>query len=105
MTEYDMIQEAVATIRARWSKQADVGIILGTGLGALADRISADATIPYEEIPHFARSTVESHAGRLILGSLEGKTVVAMQGRFHYYEGFTPKQIRSEEHTSELQSP
>ncbi|MBS7337431.1 MAG: purine-nucleoside phosphorylase [Thermoguttaceae bacterium] len=93
MTEYDMIQEAVATIRARWSKQADVGIILGTGLGALADRISADATIPYEEIPHFARSTVESHAGRLILGSLEGKTVVAMQGRFHYYEGFSPKQI------------
>ncbi len=93
MTEYDMIQESVATIRARWIKQADVGIILGTGLGALADRISADATIPYEEIPHFARSTVESHAGRLILGSLEGKTVVAMQGRFHYYEGFSPKQI------------
>ncbi len=93
MTEYDMIQEAVATIRARWSKQADVGIILGTGLGALADRISADATIPYEEISHFARSTVEFHAGRLILGSLEGKTVVAMQGRFHYYEGFSPKQI------------
>ncbi|MGI6402419.1 MAG: purine-nucleoside phosphorylase [Thermoguttaceae bacterium] len=93
MTEYDMIQEAVAAIRTRWTKRADVGIVLGTGLGALADRIDADLAIPYEELPHFARSTVETHAGKLILGTLEGKTIVAMQGRFHYYEGFTAKQI------------
>lgn len=93
LSEYDMIQEAAAAIRARWDKKPDVGIVLGSGLGALAERIDADVVIPYEEIPHFARSTVESHAGKLILGTLEGKTVVAMQGRFHYYEGFTPKQI------------
>ncbi|MBR0225181.1 MAG: purine-nucleoside phosphorylase [Thermoguttaceae bacterium] len=93
MTEYDMVQEAVAAIRGRWGKKAEVGIVLGTGLGGLAERIVADVVVPYEEIPHFARSTVETHAGKLILGTLEGKSVVAMQGRFHYYEGFTPKQI------------
>ncbi|MBR4751727.1 MAG: purine-nucleoside phosphorylase [Thermoguttaceae bacterium] len=93
LTEYDKIQEAVAAVRERWTKKADVGIVLGTGLGALAESIVADVVIPYEELPHFARSTVETHAGKLILGTLEGKTVVAMQGRFHYYEGYSPKQI------------
>ena len=93
MTEYEMVQEAVAAIRARWDKKADVGIVLGTGLGGLAKHIVAEQVIPYEELPHFARSTVETHAGRLILGTLVGKAVVAMQGRFHYYEGFSPKQI------------
>ena len=93
LTEYDKIQEAVAVVRERWTKKADVGIVLGTGLGALAESIVADVVIPYEELPHFARSTVETHAGKLILGTLEGKNVVAMQGRFHYYEGYSPKQI------------
>ena len=93
LSEYDKIQEAVSAIRARWDKKPEVGIVLGTGLGKLVDHIAADVVIPYEEIPHFARSTVESHAGKLILGTFEGKTIVAMQGRFHYYEGFTPKQI------------
>lgn len=93
LTEYDKIQEAVAVIRGRWSKKADVGIVLGTGLGALAERIDADVVIPYEELPHFARSTVETHAGKLILGVLEGKNVVAMQGRFHYYEGYSAQEI------------
>ena len=93
MTEYEMVQEAVAAIRGRWDKKADVGIVLGTGLGGLAKHIEEETVVPYEELPHFARSTVETHAGRLILGTLEGKSVVAMQGRFHYYEGFTPKQI------------
>ena len=93
LTEYDKIQEAVAVVRERWTKKADVGIVLGTGLGALAESIRADVVIPYEELPHFARSTVETHAGKLILGTLEGKNVVAMQGRFHYYEGYSPKQI------------
>jgi len=91
--EYDKIQEVVASIRARWTKKADVGIVLGTGLGGLADRIEADVVIPYEDIPHFAKSTVESHAGKLILGTYEGKAVVAMQGRLHYYEGYSPKEI------------
>jgi len=93
MEEYDKIQEAVAAIRARWTKKADVGIVLGTGLGGLAERIVTDVVIPYEELPHFAKSTVETHAGRLILGTIEGKTVVAMQGRFHYYEGYSAKEI------------
>lgn len=91
--EYDLIQDAVKVIRSRWSKQAEVGIILGTGLGNLAHQIQADAVIPYEELPHFPRSTVETHAGKLILGTLQGKTVVAMQGRFHFYEGYSAKQI------------
>lgn len=92
-TEYDKIQEAVTAIRARWSKEAEVGIVLGTGLGGLADAIVPDVVIPYEELPHFPRSTVESHAGKLILGTLEGKSVVAMQGRFHFYEGYSAQQI------------
>ncbi len=90
---YEKIQEAVAAIRSRWTKQADVGIVLGTGLGGLVDSINVETIIPYEELPHFPRSTVESHAGKLILGTLEGKTVVAMQGRFHFYEGYSAKQI------------
>ena len=90
---YDQIQEAAATIRARWAKSPRVGIILGTGLGALAQNIAADIRIPYEEIPHFPRSTVESHAGRLVCGTLSGKQVVAMEGRFHFYEGYTLQQV------------
>ena len=90
---YDQIQEAAAAIRARWGKSPRVGIILGTGLGALAEDIAADVSIPYEEVPHFPRSTVESHAGRLVCGTLAGKTVVAMEGRFHFYEGYTLQQV------------
>ncbi|OQY29273.1 MAG: purine-nucleoside phosphorylase [Candidatus Cloacimonetes bacterium 4572_55] len=70
-----------------------VGIIFGTGLGKLADRIDKEVEIPYELIPHFPISTVEHHAGKLIFGKLGGKNVVAMQGRFHYYEGYSMKQI------------
>ncbi len=70
-----------------------VGIILGTGLGALAKEIKAEAVIDYAEIPHFPLSTVESHQGKLIFGTLGGKNVVAMQGRFHYYEGYSMQQI------------
>lgn len=91
--EYEMIQDAVKYIRAHWSKQAQVGIILGTGLGNLATSIEADLIIDYSDIPHFPRSTVEIHAGKLILGTFEGKTVIAMQGRFHFYEGYSMKQI------------
>ena len=93
MSLYDQIQQAAAAIRARWAKSPRVGIILGTGLGALAKDIAADVSFPYEEIPHFPRSTVESHAGRLVCGTLGGKVVVAMEGRFHAYEGYSLQQL------------
>jgi purine-nucleoside phosphorylase len=93
MSLYDQIQEAAAAVRGRWAKKPRVGIILGTGLGALAQDIATDASIPYEEIPNFPRSTVESHAGRLVCGTLGGKAVVAMEGRFHAYEGYTLQQV------------
>jgi purine-nucleoside phosphorylase len=90
---YDQIQEARRAIEKRWSGRPRFGIILGTGLGGLAEEIEAEATFPYEEIPHFPRSTVASHAGRLVCGQLAGKTVVAMEGRFHAYENYTLRQI------------
>lgn len=90
---YDQIQESVAFIRKSWKTQAKAGIVLGTGLGALAKKIEAELTLPYEEIPHFPRSTVETHAGNLVCGTLEGVPVVAMEGRFHAYEGYDCKQI------------
>ena len=91
--DFDQVQEATRAVRSRWEKTASVGLILGTGLGALAHEIQADVAISYEEIPHFPASTVESHAGRLVCGTLAGKTVVAMEGRFHLYEGYTPAQV------------
>jgi len=87
------IEEAASYISKQAPITPSVGIILGTGLGALAEEIKTVAEISYEDIPHFATSTVEFHAGKLILGELGGKQVVAMQGRFHYYEGYTMKQI------------
>ncbi len=91
--EFDHVQDATRAVRAQWGKTASVGLILGTGLGALAREIVADVSIPYAEIPHFPRSTVESHAGQLVCGTLAGKPVVAMEGRFHLYEGYTPAQV------------
>lgn len=87
------LDAAVAAIRARSDFQPEVAIILGTGLGALAREISVQADIPYGDIPHFPLSTVESHQGRLLLGELGGQRVVAMQGRFHRYEGYTLQQV------------
>ena len=87
------IEEAVAAIRGRTAAAPGAGIILGTGLGALAERIEVETSIPYAEIPHFPLSTVESHSGRLLFGTLGGKPVVAMQGRFHRYEGYTLQQV------------
>ncbi|HYE97485.1 MAG TPA: purine-nucleoside phosphorylase [Planctomycetota bacterium] len=85
------INQAVTAIAAPFAPE--VGIILGTGLGAVAASIEKTATIPYEKIPHFARSTVASHKGDLLLGHLEGRRVVAMEGRFHAYEGYSMEQI------------
>ena len=89
----ETIQGAAEAIRARSETRPQLGIVLGTGLGALAADIEVEASIPYEEIPGFPHSTVESHAGRLILGALEGVGVVAMEGRFHRYEGYSMQQV------------
>jgi purine-nucleoside phosphorylase len=89
----ERIAEAVGTIQGRSALRPEVAIILGTGLGGLADRIEVEAEIPYAEIPHFPLSTVESHTGRLLLGRLGGRPVVAMHGRFHRYEGYTLQQV------------
>lgn len=88
MTLYDQVAEATAAIRAHTALQPAVGIILGSGLGDLANEVQDARAIPYAEIPHFLRSTVHGHAGRLLLGTLEGMPVVMMQGRFHFYEGY-----------------
>ena len=93
MELYDQIQEAKAVIQSHWAGVPNVGIILGTGLGGLADEVEDAIKIPYEEIPHFPASTVETHAGRLVCGALGGKPVMAMEGRFHFYEGYSLKQI------------
>ena len=87
------LEQATAAIRERTDVVPDAAIILGTGLSGLATHIEADVTIPYGEIPWFPVSTVESHAGRLLVGVLEGKRVVAMQGRFHRYEGYSLKEV------------
>jgi purine-nucleoside phosphorylase len=88
MPLFDRIQEATGVVRRRTKLRPDVGIVLGTGLGGLAAEIEVESAIPYEDIPGFPLSTVESHAGRLLLGRLGQRPVVAMQGRFHRYEGY-----------------
>lgn len=87
------IDESVDFIRTKVKSQPSLGIILGTGLGALADDIKDKTVLDYGDIPHFPLSTVESHHGKLIFGKLGGKDVVAMQGRFHFYEGYSMEQI------------
>ncbi|MCY2992766.1 MAG: purine-nucleoside phosphorylase [Planctomycetota bacterium] len=90
---YGQVQAAVATIQATWRRQPQAGVILGTGLGGLAENIRVEATIDYEDIPHFPRSTAHSHRGRLVCGELQGLPVLVMDGRFHMYEGYSLKQI------------
>ena len=87
------IDEAVASIRSRTQSKPKIGIILGTGLGGLAAEITKEVEIDYGDIPHFPVSTVESHHGKLLFGTLAGKSVMAMQGRFHFYEGYSMQQI------------
>lgn len=87
------IDDAIKFIRTKTTSEPTVGIILGTGLGGLVKEIQIDTVIDYAEIPHFPVSTVESHKGKLIFGKLGGKNIVAMQGRFHYYEGYTMQQV------------
>jgi purine-nucleoside phosphorylase len=90
---YDQIQEAAVAIRAKWPHTPAAGVILGTGLNKLTDDITDQTVIPYEAIPHWARSTAPSHEGQLVCGTLGGKPVVAMKGRFHFYEGWTLQQV------------
>jgi purine-nucleoside phosphorylase len=91
--DWDHVLEATRAVRARWNGTPRVGIVLGTGLGALAQEVAAEATIPYPDVPHFPRSTVASHKGQLVCGTLAGEPVVAMEGRFHLYEGYTAAQV------------
>lgn len=94
MKEYlQQITEGTAFIKSKTTLQPEIGIILGTGLGGLAKEIKVETTLSYKDIPYFPISTVETHEGKLLLGILGGKPVVAMQGRFHYYEGYSMKQI------------
>ncbi|MGQ3477518.1 purine-nucleoside phosphorylase [Paenibacillus sp. TY11] len=85
------IQEAADYIRAKSGIRPEIGLILGSGLGILADLIQDGMSIPYQDIPHFPVSTVEGHEGELLLGTIEGRAVVMMKGRFHMYEGYGPQ--------------
>ncbi|MBZ0098922.1 MAG: purine-nucleoside phosphorylase, partial [Taibaiella sp.] len=89
----EQIREAVLFLKAKGIKAPKAGIVLGTGLGKFVDKISVIESIPYDDIPHFPVATVESHTGRLIYGTIGNTTLLAMQGRFHYYEGYSMQQI------------
>jgi purine-nucleoside phosphorylase len=90
---YEKVQAAAAFIRAAWDRAPHAGIILGTGLGSLVKEIQEEASLEYEQIPHFPRSTAIGHRGRLVCGRLSGLPVLAMEGRFHMYEGYSLEQI------------
>ena len=87
------IEAAIGFISRRWDRSPQVGIILGTGAGELAEAIEAEEKIPYGELPHFASSTAIGHKGQFVCGKLAGADVIAMQGRFHYYEGYTLQEV------------
>ena len=87
------VEQATAYIQQHLQAPVSLGIILGTGLGNLASQIQVELEIPYQDIPHFPISTVESHSGTLLIGTLAGKQVLAMKGRFHYYEGYSMKEV------------
>lgn len=93
MVSIKEIKEATAYIQSHTDFKPEIGIILGTGLGALVDDIKIHKILSYKDIPHFPISTVETHSGFLIFGELSGKNIVAMQGRFHYYEGYSMQQV------------
>jgi purine-nucleoside phosphorylase len=90
---HSQIEAAVDVIRRRWPRKPHAGVILGTGLGGLVERIEIEASLDYSEIPHFLKSTATSHRGRLVCGTLQGLPVLAMEGRFHMYEGYSLKQV------------
>src|SRR5664279_4498499 len=89
----EKINQSIAFIHEKTNFNPEIGIILGTGLGGLVREIQIEHTLNYQDIPNFPVSTVEGHKGKLILGTLSGKKVIAMQGRFHYYEGYTMQEV------------
>src|ERR1035438_8701211 len=94
MTYYDQVSEAAAFLQTKFGTLSPrIGIVLGSGLGAVADAIPDPTIVPYAEIPHFPQSTVEGHTGRIVAGLLGGVPVVIMQGRVHFYEGYSPQQV------------
>lgn len=90
---YEKVQEAAEFIRSNYDKPIQTAVVLGSGLGAFADDVENAVKIPYEKIPNFARSTVEGHAGQLVLGELKGVSIAVQQGRFHFYEGYDMEQV------------
>jgi purine-nucleoside phosphorylase len=90
---YEKAAEAAEFIRSKYAKPIKTAVVLGSGLGMFADELSDVVRLPYEEIPHFATSTVEGHAGRLVLGEIDGVPIAAQQGRFHFYEGYSMDQV------------
>ena len=90
---YSKIKETISYIQSRFAVTPEAGIVLGSGLGNFKDEIAVELEIPYADIPHFPVSTVEGHSGTLLFGKLEGKTVVCMAGRFHFYEGYSPVEV------------
>lgn len=90
---YEKAAEAAQYIRSKFPATIQTAVVLGSGLGAFADELENAVKIAYEEIPHFARSTVEGHAGQLVLGEIGGKAIAVQQGRFHYYEGYDMEQV------------
>ena len=90
---YDQMQQAVGTIQSQWGVKPVAGVVLGTGLGSLVEEIEVQVTLDYDEIPNFPKSTAVSHRGRLVCGRLHGVPIMAMEGRFHLYEGYSLKQI------------
>ncbi|WP_232697299.1 purine-nucleoside phosphorylase [Brevibacillus daliensis] len=93
MYNHEAVNRAKTYILSKISKPPTLGLVLGSGLGDLAEEIKGASIIPYQEIPHFVRSTVDYHAGQLVIGELEGLTVLAMQGRFHLYEGYSMDEV------------
>ena len=87
------VEDAVDAVRREWDERPALGLILGTGLGALAGEIDVEESIPYSDLPSFPDATVETHEGRLLLGRLDGYPIIAMQGRYHLYEGYSPRQV------------
>ncbi|MBP3929888.1 MAG: purine-nucleoside phosphorylase, partial [Peptostreptococcaceae bacterium] len=90
---YERIQESAEYIKSKINNTPEIGLILGSGLGVLGDEIENQVIIKYDEIPNFPVSTVEGHSGQLVIGNLEGKFVIAMQGRFHFYEGYSMETV------------
>ena len=94
MTYFDQVSEAASFLRSKLGSHSPrIGIVLGSGLGAVADAVTEPVAVPYAQIPHFPQSTVEGHSGRIVAGLLNKIPVVVMQGRVHYYEGYSPRQV------------